>query len=230
VAGELARLSEADIAVVLRYETDGTATVLGGWRGAGMPAVTGRRLAVDGEGVAESVLRTGRPARDTRFAGAPGSMTDWLRRAFMRAATGSPVIAGGRLWGVLITATTRPGQLGEHRLGRHGERHVPGHQRQVAEQSGEDLAIARLRHQGHQHHSPQRRRHRHRPARRPLDLPLWPRLRRHLVDRARLPGHLIELLLDDAEPGVISRVTAGLHLPVPADHRRRDRRRLAEHH
>jgi hypothetical protein len=99
VAGELARLSEADIAVVLRYETDGTATVLGGWRGAGMPAVTGRRLAVDGEGVAESVLRTGWPARDTRFAGAPGSMTDWLRRAGMRAATGSPVVAGGRLWG-----------------------------------------------------------------------------------------------------------------------------------
>ena len=95
VAEELARLSEADIAVVLRYETDGTATVLGGWSGTGMPAVTGRRLAVEGEGVAESVLRTGRPARDTRFAGARGSMTDWLRRAGMRAVTGSPVVAGG---------------------------------------------------------------------------------------------------------------------------------------
>jgi signal transduction histidine kinase len=89
-----------------------------------MPAVTGRRLAVEGEGVAESVLRPGRPARDTRFAGAPGSMTDWLRRAGMRAATGSPVVAGGRLWGVLITATTRPGQLSPdagHRLAAFAE-------------------------------------------------------------------------------------------------------------
>ncbi|TVZ06494.1 GAF domain-containing protein [Trebonia kvetii] len=99
VAEELARLSAAGIAVVLRYETDGTATVLGGWSGTGMPAVTGRRLAVEGEGIAESVLRAGRPARDTRFAGAPGSMTDLLRRAGMRAVTGSPVVAGGRLWG-----------------------------------------------------------------------------------------------------------------------------------
>ena len=41
---------------------------------------------------------------------------------------------------------------------------------------------------------------------------------------------LIELLLDDPEPGVISRVPAGLHPPVATHHRGRDRDRLAEHH
>ena len=37
VAEELAQLSEADIAEVLRYEPDGTATVVGGWSRSGMP-------------------------------------------------------------------------------------------------------------------------------------------------------------------------------------------------
>ena len=72
----------------------------------------------------------------------------------------------------------------------------------------------------HQQHRPQRRRHRHRPPRAALDLPPRHHLRRHLVDRAGLPGHLIQLLLDDPEPGVISRVPAGLHPPVAAHHRR----------
>jgi signal transduction histidine kinase len=111
VAEELAQLSGADIAAVLRYETDGAATVLGCWCGSGVPAFIGRRLAVAGEGVAVSVLQTGRPARAARFAGPPGSVADWLRRAGMRAGCGSPVVAGGRLWGVVISATARPGQL-----------------------------------------------------------------------------------------------------------------------
>jgi signal transduction histidine kinase len=111
VAEEVAQLSGADVAVVLRYETDGAATVLGCWSGAGLPAVIGTRLAVAGEGVAVSVLRTGRPARAARLAGPPGSVADWLRRAGMRAGRGSPVVAGGRLWGVVITATARPGRL-----------------------------------------------------------------------------------------------------------------------
>lgn len=62
--------------MVLRYETDGTATVLGGWRGAGMPAVTGRRLTVEGEGVAR-VGAAHRPASAGHAVRRrAGSMTD----------------------------------------------------------------------------------------------------------------------------------------------------------
>ena len=93
--------------------------------------------------------------------------------------------------------------------------------------AAQDLPVAGLRHQRHQQHRPQRRRHRHRPPRGALDLPPRHHLRRHLADRAGLPGHLIQLLLDDPEPGVISGMPAGLHPPVAADHRRRDRHRLA---
>jgi GAF domain-containing protein len=111
VAEELAQLSGADIAVVLRYEPDGAATVLGCWSGSGMPAVIGMRLTVAGEGVAVSVRRLGRPARAARLAGPAGSVADWLRCAGMRAGSGRPVVVGGRLWGVVVTATARPGQL-----------------------------------------------------------------------------------------------------------------------
>jgi signal transduction histidine kinase len=124
VAEELAQLSGADIAVVLRYEPDDTATVLGCWSGAGVPAVIGRRMTVEGGGVAVSVLHTGQPVRAARFAGPPGSVADCLRRAGMRAGSASPVVVDGRLWGVVITATAQPGQLrpeAEHRMAAFAE-------------------------------------------------------------------------------------------------------------
>jgi GAF domain-containing protein len=114
VAEELAQLPGADIAVALRYEPDGAATVLGCWSGSEVPAVIGRRLAVAGEGVAVSAWHTDQPARAARaarFAGPPGSVADFLRRAGMRAGSASPVVVDGRLWGMVITATARPGQL-----------------------------------------------------------------------------------------------------------------------
>ena len=119
VARELARLSGAGVAVVLRYEAGDVATVLGCWNGAGAPVSIGTRLTVSGEGIAIAVLRTGRPVRAARLAGPPGSVADYLRSAGMRAGIGSPVIVDGRLWGVVITASTRPGRLrsgDEHRI------------------------------------------------------------------------------------------------------------------
>jgi len=124
VAEELAKLSEASLAMVLRYETDDAATVLGWWSGAGAPARAGTRLTVSGEGIAIAVLRTGRPMRAAQFAGPPGSVADYLRSVGIRAAIGSPVIVDGRLWGVVITATTRPGRLrreDEHRISAFAE-------------------------------------------------------------------------------------------------------------
>jgi signal transduction histidine kinase len=111
VAEELARLPGADIAVVVRYEGGGAATVLGCWSGSGVPAVIGRRLAVAGEGVAVSAWQADQPVRAARFAGPPGSVAGWLRRAGMRAGSVSPVVVGGRVWGVVITAAARPGRL-----------------------------------------------------------------------------------------------------------------------
>jgi signal transduction histidine kinase len=111
VAEEVAQLSAADVAKVLRYEPDGSATVVGGWGDPELHLPIGRRLAVAGEGVAVSVLRTGLPARAVRFAGPPGSVPDALRRAGVQVGSGSPILVEGRLWGVVIAARTRPDPL-----------------------------------------------------------------------------------------------------------------------
>jgi len=124
VAEELAQLSCAGIALVLRYEAEGAATVLGGWNDTGVTAPVGTRLTVAGEGVAAAVKRSGQPARVARFAGPPGSVADYLRGVGMRAGTGSPVVVDGRLWGAVITATARPERLrpgDEHRMSAFAE-------------------------------------------------------------------------------------------------------------
>lgn len=43
VAKEVGQLADADIMAVLRYETGGIATAVGGWSGSGIPAMIGAR-------------------------------------------------------------------------------------------------------------------------------------------------------------------------------------------
>jgi signal transduction histidine kinase len=111
VAEQVARLAQADIATVLRCEPGGLATVLGGWGDAGRHLAVGSRLTVEGEGVAVSVLRTGQPARTSRFAGPPGSVADALRQAGMQTGGGTPILVEGRLWGAVIAARASPEPL-----------------------------------------------------------------------------------------------------------------------
>ena len=116
VAEELALLAEADIVKVLRYEPGRAATIVGSWGDPEMHLPIGKRFAVAGEGVAVSVLRTGRPARTVRVAGPPGSVADAFRRAGAMVASGGPILVDGRLWGVVIAALTRPEPLPQEPL------------------------------------------------------------------------------------------------------------------
>ena len=111
VAGEVAQLSGADTAIVLRYEADGSATVVGRWGDHGGHLAVGARLTVEGEGAAVSVLRTGRSARNVRFAGPPGSVACAFQRAGVQVGSGSPILVEGRLWGVAIVARAGPEPL-----------------------------------------------------------------------------------------------------------------------
>ncbi|HTX65499.1 MAG TPA: GAF domain-containing protein, partial [Opitutaceae bacterium] len=111
VAGEVAQLSGADTAIVLRYEADGSATVVGRWGDHGGHLAVGARLTVEGEGAAVSVLRTGRSARNVRFAGPPGSVACAFQRAGVQVGSGSPILVEGRVWGVAIVARAGPEPL-----------------------------------------------------------------------------------------------------------------------
>jgi signal transduction histidine kinase len=119
VAHELAEEFGAAITAVLRYEDDGTATIVGGWAEPGIQIPIGTRLKVAGHGVAVSVAHTGVAARTERFDGPPGSAARFFQEAGATTGTGSPIVVEGRLWGVAIVASRNAGTLPagtEHRI------------------------------------------------------------------------------------------------------------------
>jgi signal transduction histidine kinase len=111
VADELRRLLGADVTGILRYETDGTATVVAGRSDLGTHIPVGTRLAADGANAAAREFRAGRPARIDSLANAAGSLAEFLREWGVRSCAGSSIVVAGRLWGVLFCASVRSGPL-----------------------------------------------------------------------------------------------------------------------
>jgi signal transduction histidine kinase len=108
VAQELAEQFGATITAVLRYQDDGTATIVGGWGEPGVQMPIGTRLKTAGQG-ADSVLRTGAAERVERFDGPPGSAARFFREAGMITGAGGPIVVEGRLWGVAVTGSPNAG-------------------------------------------------------------------------------------------------------------------------
>jgi signal transduction histidine kinase len=105
VTEEVGKLLTLDVTTMLRYEMDGTATVVAAWRQPSPHLQVGARLILDGENVAAAVLRTRRPARLDRFATCTGPLAEHLRELGVRSSAGSPIIVEGRLWGVMVAAS-----------------------------------------------------------------------------------------------------------------------------
>jgi PAS domain S-box-containing protein len=84
VAVEVGQLLEADATRLLRYEEDGTASIVAGY-GASAPALdVGARLALD-----------------------RSELTESLRSLGVGAAVAAPIVVSGRPWGVIVAAFTR---------------------------------------------------------------------------------------------------------------------------
>jgi signal transduction histidine kinase len=103
VLEELAGLLGADVLRLGRYEPDDTVGVLAAWGGEGVVAT---RTTLGGHNVATLVFETGRPARLDAYDGASGALGSAAREGGVRAAVGTPVMVDGRLWGVIIAATS----------------------------------------------------------------------------------------------------------------------------
>jgi signal transduction histidine kinase len=113
VAEELAQQLDAEITKILRFEADGTTTVVGGWSVPGMHIPLGTRLTVEREGLAWSVLQNRRPSRVERFEGPPGSIAACFANTGARSGVGSPIVVEDSLWGVAIAASSRANALAE---------------------------------------------------------------------------------------------------------------------
>src|SRR6476646_10060005 len=106
-----ARLLRIDSAHLIVYERDQTATVVGSWNLGGPPMPVGTRVPVEGDNIIGRVLRTQQPARIDDYGDATGEVAENVRSIGVRAAVGVPVLAGGRLWGVMAVGSSAPGPL-----------------------------------------------------------------------------------------------------------------------
>jgi PAS domain S-box-containing protein len=116
VAEEVGRLLRVNGTRLLRYEDDGSVTIVGDWGepDAGMLVGTHVTLKRDGmgrESVAALVLHTGRLARIDDCAKAPGAVGAYARRLGIRSAVGTPIVVGGRLWGAMVALSRQPEPL-----------------------------------------------------------------------------------------------------------------------
>jgi PAS domain S-box-containing protein len=111
VAEEVGRLLPVENTSMLRYEDDGSATVVSSWGQLRDVLLVGTRMRVEGENVTALVRRTGRPARIDDYATASGSLGAHMRDLGIRAAVGCPIVVDGRLWGIMVAAQCRPEPL-----------------------------------------------------------------------------------------------------------------------
>jgi signal transduction histidine kinase len=112
VAGEAGRLLEADVTILSRYDDDGSVRIVAG-RGKIDPAVlsAGTEIGPGGRNVHSLVFETGRPARVDDYADASGPAAGVARDWGLRSAVGVPIRVEGRLWGVIVVASTREERL-----------------------------------------------------------------------------------------------------------------------
>ena len=104
VRDEVARMFNAPLSVLLRYDATGTATVLATSHGYLGPV--GRSWPVEGDGSAIArVCRTGLPTRADYTRAAHGPIAAAARAEGARSAVGVPVLVDGALWGVMAVGT-----------------------------------------------------------------------------------------------------------------------------
>src|SRR5271163_2714863 len=126
VAEEMRRCVPADTAGLWRFETEGEITIVAA---AAHPAAlarwpVGTRTPVEGNTIATSVQRSGRPARIDSYDNVAGPIAARVRAVGVRAAVGVPIIVDGRVWGLAAVGSLRPGPMPadtEVRIGRFAE-------------------------------------------------------------------------------------------------------------
>jgi len=106
VTAEAGRLLTTDLAILARYDPDGTETILGAWAGTcASPVAVGTRVALGGRDVSSLVFQTSRPAWIEGYSDATGPAAALARELGVRATVGVPISVAGRLWGVMLMAT-----------------------------------------------------------------------------------------------------------------------------
>lgn len=99
VAAEVSTVLDLPLVEMCRYETDGTATVIGAF--GDHPFQTGTNWTLEGPSLTGEVKRTGRPARVDDYADVAGSIGEAAQAGGVHAGVGAPIIVDGKVWGVI---------------------------------------------------------------------------------------------------------------------------------
>jgi signal transduction histidine kinase/uncharacterized protein YoaH (UPF0181 family) len=121
VATEVGSLLGTDLATLIRYEGDNTATFLSIWSAEGEYAEPPGTWSLEELELAATIAESGEPARLDDWERASGRVAEFARdRVGVASSAGCPIIVEGRLWGALTVHSTHeplpPGtelQLGE---------------------------------------------------------------------------------------------------------------------
>jgi signal transduction histidine kinase len=111
VAGEVGRLLGADLAGMIRYETDGTVAPVATWAAVGEhPPVPDRWSTEEGDPTT-IVAETRRAVRVDDWTDVPGPISAFIRELGINSSVGSPILVEGRLWGALAVHSRQPQPL-----------------------------------------------------------------------------------------------------------------------
>ena len=109
VTEEVARLLGAQSSNMVRFNPDGSATVVGGWSQPPVKNIpVGDTVAMDGNTASAQVYRTGAPARVESYATLDGALARHLQGLGFMSAVAGPIFLDGRLWGAVIVSSVDP--------------------------------------------------------------------------------------------------------------------------
>ncbi|HEV7809548.1 MAG TPA: GAF domain-containing protein, partial [Candidatus Limnocylindrales bacterium] len=112
VAEEVGRLFGADLAGMVRYETDDTVTPVATWAAVGEHPEVPDRWPIEKGDPASLVAETGGPVRIDDWDGVPGPIAAFIRDEIgISSSVGSPIVVESRLWGALAIHAKRAGRL-----------------------------------------------------------------------------------------------------------------------
>jgi signal transduction histidine kinase len=121
VAEEVARVLDVEAVGMLRFEPDGTATLVARSDTPWDPPPLGTRFTLEGENVVTAVFRTREAARLDDWAKATGPVAEMARVLGIRSSVATPIVVERRLWGTLIAVTSQSEPVPRETDSRIGE-------------------------------------------------------------------------------------------------------------
>jgi GAF domain-containing protein len=120
VAEEVVRLLPVDFAHMGRYEPDAVVTILAASGSTAEQFPVGRGWSLGGRNVATIVFETGHPGRLDDYGHAHGVLGLTGRELGIHSSAGTPIIVEGKVWGVVVTGSTKSQPLPADIEGRLG--------------------------------------------------------------------------------------------------------------